>query len=388
MADSRIALIPLGVLLLTGGAGCTFVTSQPGCDTNVPTAGSSNGGHPGSNAGGPATSGGGGAAGAEDVPMGSWLNVTNNLAGKDSACGTLTMLAAKPDEDLVIAGVATQGLWASTNGGDSWKQFGDSHAITNRPTQLVYDPAHPEQFWEAGIYGDGVYLTEDDGAHFVKQGTVQHVDSISIDFSDRKRQLILAGGHETDKTLYRTTDGGGTWTPIGAGLPAGTFCTNPLIIDADTYLVGCATFGAGTGIYRSLDSGKTWKSVSKSGGVTMPLQTSDGTIYWTANFDGGFVRSTDSGETWSEPMQSGKTVPLTFLELPDHRIAAVGTDAIIVSADHGDTWQPVTTAPPFKATTFAYSAQRRAFFLGHLECGNGTPIVPVSADAIARYDLE
>jgi len=44
--------------------------------------------------------------------QGNWVNVTSNLAGMASECGNMTYVSAKPNEDLVIAGVAQRGLWA------------------------------------------------------------------------------------------------------------------------------------------------------------------------------------------------------------------------------------------------------------------------------------
>src|SRR5580700_1376442 len=43
------------------------------------------------------------------APPGKWLNVTANLVDVPSYCGTLTAVSAKPDEDLLIAGVSQIG---------------------------------------------------------------------------------------------------------------------------------------------------------------------------------------------------------------------------------------------------------------------------------------
>src|SRR5258705_2445478 len=41
---------------------------------------------------------------------GNWVNVTSNLVGMTSQCGNMTYVSAKPNEDLMIAGIALQGL--------------------------------------------------------------------------------------------------------------------------------------------------------------------------------------------------------------------------------------------------------------------------------------
>ena len=188
-------------------------------------------------------------------PTGSWTNETGNLAGLGSECGNLSNLSSKPDEDMLIAGVAQQGLWASKNGGGTWTRLGSgagSSTITNRTSEIVYDPDHPQTFWESGIYNaGGVYKTTDDGTTVLAQGMVTHNDSVSVDFTDPQRQTLLAGTHEQSGHLFLSTSGGAMWTDIGPNLPAGTgFSSQALVIDAMTYLLGAYTYsntGGGLG---------------------------------------------------------------------------------------------------------------------------------------------
>ena len=150
---------------------------------------------------------------------GNWVNVTSNLAGMTSECGNMTYVSAKPNEDLVIAGIALQGLWGSTDGGTSWHQLGSgggSAKITNRPGSIIYDPARPNVFWQSGIYnGNGIYRTDNNGKVFRALGSIGHNDTVSVDFTDLNRRTLLAGGHEQRQTVYRSQDGGNTWTNVG-----------------------------------------------------------------------------------------------------------------------------------------------------------------------------
>ena len=94
---------------------------------------------------------------------------------------------------------------------------------------MVYDPEHPGTFWESGIYnGGGVYKTSDNGKTFEQLGDLTHTDSVSVDFSDPQRKTLLAGPHEMNSKLYRSTDGGRTWKDIGASLPSSAgYCRRP-----------------------------------------------------------------------------------------------------------------------------------------------------------------
>src|SRR5579859_5736920 len=151
------------------------------------TAGTAGSGAGGGSAGGGTTVGTGGGG-----PMGSWKNTTSNLANLPSECGNMTSVTVKPDEDMIIAGVAQNGLWASTDGGASWSALGTgmgSAKIINRPTQVIFDPNDKNRFWEVGIYsGGGVFETHDHGVTFTQLGMVSHCDLAAVDFTDPDRK--------------------------------------------------------------------------------------------------------------------------------------------------------------------------------------------------------
>jgi photosystem II stability/assembly factor-like uncharacterized protein len=290
---------------------------------------------------------------------------------------------------MIIVGIAKDGLWATTDGAASWHALGTgsgSAAITNRPSWIVYDPVDEQTFWESGIYNSGgAYVTKDNGTTFAMLGNVVHSDSVSVDLTDPMRRTLLAGGHEQKQKLWLTTNGGTMWNDIGPSLPAGTnFCTHVLVVDAQTFLVGCSGWGGGTdGIFRSTDQGKTWKSVSTASATSEPLWASDGAIYWPVIYDNGLLKSTDKGQTWTQIVNGGVLRAVSPIELPDHRLATAGMQKIVLSADGGKTWNEVGDPLPYVPGDIVYSAFRRAFFVAHSNC-NGT----VPADAIEELGFD
>jgi hypothetical protein len=308
------------------------------------------------------------------APPSKWVNVTSNLAGMASECGNLTMVSAKPKSNLVIAGVARHGLYGSTDGGHTWSALGSgagSAMIINRPSSVVYDPVHADVFWESGIYnGGGVYQTLDNGVTFKQLGTITHIDLVSIDFTDARRQTLLAGGHEQKQTLYRSTDGGGNWTNVGTNLPAGShFSSAPLVLDGHTHLVGCCGWGSGTcGIWGTTNGGSSWTQASPLSATDAPLLASSGAIYWSIIWNGGMAKSTDQGRTWAQTVM-GTVSTGQPIELPDARLAAVGTDHIVVSKD-AVAWTPVGDKFPYTPAGAVYSAQTKTFFIWRNDCNN------------------
>jgi photosystem II stability/assembly factor-like uncharacterized protein len=381
----RILLLGSAIVLGAFGWGCTFVTSCPtdtGSGTPAATGGATN--QPaGGGAGSPIVSG--------PMPTGTWVNETSNLAKMSSECGNLTSVSSKPDEDLLIAGIAQQGLWSSTDGGDSWKAMGKgagSATITNRPTFIAFDPSHSEEFWEVGIYNSlGLYWTQDNGKTFTAVGDVTHNDFVAIDFSDPDRKTLLVSEHEKQQHLKRSRDKGKTWEQIGANIPAGTkVCSFPIIIDAETFLLGCGGgYDTGMpGILRSTDAGESWTVVSpNAGGGSAPLLASDGSIYWASEFSGGMVRSTDQGLTWTTVVDKYVVSGLRPIELPDGRLATAGGKQIYISADHGSTWRVATTPLPYEPIGLFYSTFRKAFYVWMWTCDLSVP-----ENGILRYDFD
>jgi photosystem II stability/assembly factor-like uncharacterized protein len=319
---------------------------------------------------------------------GTWLNVTANLAGMPSECGNMTLLSSRPDRDALIAGVALRGLWQSANGATTWSPLGQgagSAVITNRPSSIIYDPNHPATFWESGVYnGGGVYRTDDDGATFTQLGTVTHCDLVSVDFSDTARRTLLAGAHESGQRMFRSTDGGATWTDIGLRFPASAGNTSfPLVLDTQTSLVG--TWGStAAGIFRSSDGGNSWTRVFATSARSIPLVASDGAIYWMGE-DGGIIKSSDRGISWTTVAGVLTWTSVGLIELPDGTFAALGGGYLVLSNDRGGTWQRRGAPLPYVPSGLAYSRFRKAFYIWHWDCLQSPD--PVPADAIMSLPL-
>ena len=394
-ATPRVASAALGLWLLgcTGEGADLEATggSSAGGDTNA-TSGST-----GASPSGSASSSSAGSTGSGPIqpdcsdppsaaPGAAWENVTGNLAGIESECGNLTIVVATPCSPQVVAGVALKGLWATIDGGQSWAPLGtapSSATITNRPSSIVHDPEDPDAFWVSGIYnGAGIFKSSDVGTTFEQLGEIGHNDLVSVDFTDPDRNTLLAGGHEQKQTLYRSTDGGQSWTDVGDNLPATAhFSSYPLVLDAQTHLVGACGWGDGTcGIWRTTDGGASWDEVSDLPAQAAPLWASDGAIYWPLG-DGALAKSTDAGASFTrldEPIAA-----LTPVELPDGRLVSFREGRLAVSSDGALSWSPIGEPLPFQPAGLTYSAATLSFYIWHWDCGE-----VVLPDAIQRAGFD
>jgi hypothetical protein len=321
------------------------------------------------------------------APSSTWLNVTTDLANLPSECGNLTLVSADPWSPRIIAGVAQRGLYKSDNGGGSWQPLGTgsgSATITNRPSAIVYDADDPNRFWESGIYnGGGTYVTLDRGSTFQQLGSIAHNDLISVDMHDAQRKTLLAGGHEQVQTVHRSINGGTNWTNVGANLPVNSnHSSYPLVLDSDSYLVGACGWASGAcGVWRTQDGGATWTaslSALSPGGA--PLWHSSGAIYWPLIYGSGLAVSTDLGVTW-DFAAAGVYSPV---ELPDGRMLGLAGGRVVLSSD-GHIWTPVGQPLPFQAAGLTYSAWTKTMYVWQWDCGN---VVLPNAIARAGFDYQ
>jgi hypothetical protein len=390
-------------------------SNDSGGDTSANNAGA---GQTGDTGGAPANHGGGSPAGGADtagaggtvvqggapnvdygnapVPPAQWTNVTGKLAGMQSECGNMSGVFPSPFEDMLVLGVARQGLWSSTDGGATFAKLGTTgDMILNRLSFVLWDPDNTKVFWASGIYGwespftDSVFKTTDLGMSFSgykKLSAIQSTnDSVSVDFSDPDRKTMLSGGHEQTGVLFRSTDAGATWTDIGHLLPANLgFCTTTLVLDAKTLLVGCTASYSGKkgAILRSTNGGDAWTQVSDTGVVGEPLRASDGSLYW-AGEGGGVYKSSDQGVSFTQVADNNTAGAVSPIELPGGRIVSVAQKVLKGSTDGGKSWQAIGTAMPFDPVVIAYSPFRRAFYASHFDCTDNVP-----ADAIERYGFD
>jgi len=172
-------------------------------------------------------------------------------------------------------------------------------------------------------FGDGVYRSQDAGKTWQHMGLEKsrHIGRILIhpDNSDILYVAALGSlwGPNEERGLYRSKDGGKTWqlllrpSPLTGVVEVTMHPRNPNILYAATFQRERRTWsmiGGGTegGLWRSTDGGDTWTRVGNGFpttavgrvGVTFCPSNPD-TLYATAvGPDGGTFRSTDGGQSW------------------------------------------------------------------------------------------
>jgi photosystem II stability/assembly factor-like uncharacterized protein len=175
------------------------------------------------------------------------------------------------------------GIYRTTDGGDSWQRMGLE--TTERIARVAVSPADGNTVWACatGHLWDshpdrGVYKTTDGGKTWKK---VLYVDAdtgcsdLAVDPQDPS--ILYAGMWQFRRTphsfssggkgsgLYKSTDGGDTWRPLKAGLPAGTKGRIAVAVaPSRPNVVYALVEAADTALFRSDDTGESWRQVNDS----------------------------------------------------------------------------------------------------------------------------
>jgi hypothetical protein len=184
---------------------------------------------------------------------------------------------------------------------------------------------------------------------------------LALEFHPTSPDTLYAGA--AGGGLWKSTDGGGTWSPLTDDLP--TLAVGGVAVvptDPDVVVIGTgeATFNVdrigGVGILRSTDGGATWNTTSLSYGESsghgfhfVEANPIHGTLL--AGATNGLWRSSDAGETWVQMKVGGDYYDGRWKPgSADSVFVAKGRDAsgnnVKVSTDDGLTWAKAGIGQP------------------------------------------
>jgi hypothetical protein len=213
---------------------------------------------------------------------------TDPYGGTPPWSGRVSALAMNPtNANIAYLGAASGGVWKTTDGGANWAPTFDGQASLSIGA-LAVDPQNSNTVYAAtgeandgpdSYYGGGLFKSTDGAATWTKIGGTQfdscHLASIAVRPGNSSVLLLAVQGPPTwtvgvpgldygargpsDCTprqgLYRSTNGGTSWTRVLAGVPT----------DVAVAAAAPAIWFAGvrgTGVWKSTDSGATWSQLT------------------------------------------------------------------------------------------------------------------------------
>jgi photosystem II stability/assembly factor-like uncharacterized protein len=244
----------------------------------------------------------------------------------------------------VYVGAASGGVWKSSNSGTTYKPVFDKQPVQSIGAVTI-DPKDPKTVWvgtgeswtrNSVSVGDGVYRSTDGGENWTNMGLKEseRIAKIVVDPADSKTVYVCATGRlwsdGDERGVYKTNDGGASWTQVLKGANLSTGCSSLSIDKNDpktlyagmwdfrrqgwTFRSGGAneTAPSGSGLFKSTDGGTTWSTLDERSASGLPPKpwgrievesapSNPKVVYAVVEAvmpKDGLYRSDDGGSTW------------------------------------------------------------------------------------------
>jgi photosystem II stability/assembly factor-like uncharacterized protein len=301
--------------------------------------------------------------------------------GPSLTTGRIADLEVDPnDPSTWYLAAGSGGLWKTVNRGNTWTPIFDDHPAYSLAA-VVVDPRDSDVVWlgtgenantRSASYGDGVYKSTDGGESWERVGLErsEHIQKILLDPRDPDVVYVAAQGPlwapGGERGLYKTTDGGRTWTRV-LHVSDDTGITDVVLHPNDPDVVYAAayqrrravgqTIGGGpeAGIFKSSDGGATWKRLTDglptadmgriALGVDRRIPDRVYALVVARGDHGGFFRSDDAGESWTRTSEYSGGDPQYYGEIfvDPHRPETIWNIEVRIhrSTDGGHTFEPL-----------------------------------------------
>ena len=304
------------------------------------------------------------------------------MSGRISAVAAANTISGKI---TLYVGAASGGVWKSEDGGTRFRPVFDEQPVQSIGA-IALDPRNAENVWvgtgeawtrNSVSVGDGIYKSTDGGNTWTNAGLAGSERIAQIVVSPQSSDTVYAAvpgrlwSDSSERGLYKTADGGKTWTLVLKGANPSTGCSTVALDPADpnVILAGMWDFRrqgwtfrsggsgpdqpSGSGLFRSADGGATWTELTpenSAGFAKKPYgrlavafaPSNPKRVYaFVESTDSGLFVSDDGGKTWEKRDKSNWMVwrPFYFANLivdpknPDRLFKTDG--ALILSEDAG-----------------------------------------------------
>lgn len=310
-----------------------------------------------------------------------WRNIGPNRGGRSLAA---TGIVGRPAE--YYFGAVGGGVWKTTDGGTTWKPVSDGQLSSSSVGAIAVAPSNPDVVYIGTgetelrgniMQGDGVYKSTDAGKTWVKSGLgdTQAIAKIRVDPHDPNLVYVAALGHpygpNTERGVFRSSDGGKNWKRVlfrddhSGAIELAMDPNNSKVLFAGLWDVYRTPWmlndgGPGSGLFKSVDGGDTWKEITRNNGLPKGIIGKIGLaispvdskrIYAMVEAtDGGLFKSDDGGESWTLVSEDRRALQRSFYF---SRLAADPKEkdtiyamnvAFLKSTTAGKSWKVIKTA--------------------------------------------
>src|SRR3954464_3043914 len=254
--------------------------------------------------------------------------------GPDRGGRSIAVSGARNRPKEAYFGAVGGGLWKTTDGGENWAPVTDGQLHSASVGAVAVSETNPDIVWIGMggscirgniLPGDGVYKSTDAGKTWTHIGFGSSDAIAKIRIHPKNPDVVFVasfgkyGGPSEERGIFKTTDGGKTWRKVlyrddkTGGVDISIDQTNPDVMYAALWEAyrnewTMSSGGPGSGLYKSIDGGETWKEITRNAGLPSGMDGKIGVAVSAAdpnrvytlieNDNGGLFSSDDAGATW------------------------------------------------------------------------------------------
>ncbi len=217
-----------------------------------------------------------------------WRSVGPYTGGRVT---TVAGIASEPN--VFYMGTASGGVWETDDYGQSWKNISDKNFKCNNIGAMAIAPSNPKIIYvgtgdsaprNTVLTGEGMYKSTDGGKTwtYVGLGETHIISRILVDPQNPDVVYVAALGHlfapNPERGVFKSTDGGKTWQKIlyvnddTGAISLAMDPSNPSVVYAAMWQMSrrhwtFSSGGPGSGLYKTTDGGANWTNISHSAGL-------------------------------------------------------------------------------------------------------------------------
>lgn len=253
-----------------------------------------------------------------------WISI-----GPHNIAGRVRSIAINPtNPNIIYCGSVSGGIWKTTDAGSTWEPLTDFApnlvigCITFHPTDpnIIYAGTGEGYFNVDALRGIGILKSTDAGnswtilKNFEKASEPYYYHYINkIVIHPTNPNIIYAALSAKDAGVWKSTDGGTTWTKDFAPSSSSNFCVD-LVMDpnnSNTLYSAHGLYASTDGIYKTTNGGGSWRkpttgfpsTTTKYRRISLAISPSNSNILYACladsnSFTHSIQKSTNGGENW------------------------------------------------------------------------------------------